>query len=98
MSQPEGDRGDGQHREVVDSSLLVAGGDATKLLQTVDQPFDDVPPPVRVLVEADASLPLLPSNHHPNAPAPQVPPDLLAAVALVSSDSVRPHALPSPPR
>src|SRR5947208_1468820 len=89
MSQPEHDGGDGEHRQVVDGPFLIAGRDPTELLQAVDQPLHDIPLPIRILVKPDPSLPFLPRNHHPNPSTAQIPPDLLAAVALVPSDPIR---------
>ena len=99
MSQPEGDGGDREHREVVDRPFLVAGGDATELLQAVNEPLHDIALPVGVLVEPDSSLTFLASNDHADPSSAEVAPDLLAAVALVTCDSIwaNPWSSVSPP-
>src|SRR5436305_1084078 len=88
MSQPEGNGGDGEHRQVVDGPLLVSSGDAAKLLQAVDESLHDIPFPVGVLVESDPALTFLAGDDHADPSPTQVPPDLLAAVALVAYHAI----------
>jgi hypothetical protein len=49
--QPKDDRGLDDHRPLVDGALLVAGGQASPLLELVDAALDHVAPPVGGLVE-----------------------------------------------
>src|SRR6516165_10867413 len=85
MSQPEHDGGKGQHRQIVDRPLLIPGRDTSELLQAPHQPFDHVPLLVCRLVETtSAPLQFLSRNDAANAAPAQVPPNLPAAVALVS--------------
>src|SRR5579859_5767643 len=95
MSQPESNGGDGEHRQVVDGPFLIVGRYAPELLEAVDQPFDDIALPIGGLIEPDSPLSLLPSNDHANAAAPQISPDLLAAVTLVTGHSVGSNSGPS---
>ena len=39
-SDPQEDDGEGEHAEVVDGALLVAGGHAAVLLEAVDRPLE----------------------------------------------------------
>src|SRR4051794_26419010 len=48
---PEKDCSDGDHGEIVGGTLLVSCGDASKVLQPVDQALDDVALPVCLAVE-----------------------------------------------
>src|SRR5947209_9831856 len=97
MSEPEHDGSNGEHRQVVDRAFLVAGRDAPELLQTVDQPLYDIPLAIGSLIEPDAPFSFLPSNHDANPSATQLPPDLPAAVALVSRYPIRSRPWPSSP-
>ena len=67
MLQPEHDGGHGEHRQVVDGPLLVAGGNPAELLEPVHQAFDHIPLPVGSPVELDPSLSRLSGNYDPDA-------------------------------
>src|SRR5215203_265982 len=82
--EPKHDGGNRDHGQVFGGQLLIARGDATELLEAVDQPFHHVTVAIGRFVEVPSSpLVLLASNHYPDAPLAQIPPDLLAAIALV---------------
>src|SRR5215204_3353682 len=49
--EPEQDRGQREHPQVVGGPLLVAGGDPAPLLEPVDQPLDHVALPVGLPIE-----------------------------------------------
>jgi hypothetical protein len=91
MSQPEGDRSDGEHRQIVDGPLLIAGGNAPELLEAVDESLDDVPPSVGGLVEPHPSLAFLARDHDPDPPSMQIPPDPAPTVALVPGNPIGSH-------
>lgn len=82
--QPQHDRSDGQHRQVVLGQLLVTSCDAPVLLQAVDTALDQIAPFVRCAVEPSAVLLVTPSRDRMSDPfASTIGPDLLAAIALV---------------
>ena len=61
---------DGQHPKVVYGAFLIGGGNASELVQPIDQPLHNVPLPIASLVEAPSSLlPLLASD---TAPIPRL--------------------------
>src|SRR6266487_1672300 len=95
--QPQHDRGDRDHRQIVHLTLLVAGRDPAELLEPIDRPLHPVTLPVRGLVEAAlAGLVGLARDHRPDPTAPQLPPDARVAVALVTGHRVRPDPRPAP--
>src|SRR6266487_4641290 len=97
--QPQHDRGDRDHRQIVHLTLLVAGRDPAELLEPIDRPLHPVTLPVRGLVEAAlAGLVGLGRDHRPDPTAPQIPPDARVAVALVTGHRVRPDPRPAPDR
>src|SRR6187549_3764003 len=92
-SEPEQAHADGEHGEVVDAALFVAGGDTPELLEPVDQPLDAVAFSVGLAVERRvARLVALGRDHRPNAAAPDPPSGGGAAVALVAGHPAGPQA------
>lgn len=83
---------------VVRGPFLVAGGDATTLLELVEQPLHPVPLAIRRLVEARrAPLVLLARNHRPDATPPQRGPHGGAAVPFVADQPPGTQPGSSPP-
>jgi hypothetical protein len=91
--EPEYDGGDREHRQVVGGSLFVARRDTAELFEAVNEAFDPVPFSVGASVERSA-CPLVRSvgDHDADAPATQIFPHLVGAVALVADESSWPYA------
>src|SRR5260370_15409299 len=81
---------------VVGGPFFIADGDASTLLETVDEPFDPVALAVGRAVEArGAPLVYLARDHRADAPPSQRLPDRLAAVALVAHQAPWADARPT---
>src|SRR3954453_14803084 len=94
---PEKNRSDGDHSEIVGGTLFISCGDASKALQPVDQALDDVALAVCLAVEVGlAALVGFGRDHRRDAALAQSEPDAPAAVGLVTSQLGRPQARPSP--
>ena len=94
--EPEEDGSDGEHAQIMNGALLIAGSDAAKAFQPVHETLQQVSLTIRYLVNAGPPLPFLSRNDDPDAAPPQVPPNLLTAVAFVSCDPIRTNPRPSP--
>src|SRR5689334_9590301 len=99
--KPESDHADGDHGEIVDGALFVAGGDAAELLEAIDQPLDEVAPPIRLTVEARlAALVALGRNDRCDPAAADPAARCRAAVAFVARHTARaqPRSTATPAR
>lgn len=47
----EENRSNGDHRREIGGSFFIASGNATKLFETIDEPFNDIPLSVLLFVE-----------------------------------------------
>ena len=91
--QPELNRRDREHGEIVDRTFLIARGDATRLFQPIDQAFHAVAGAVDRAVKAPrSSLVPFPRDGVPNMAPPQVLPNGPATLALVAHDAAWPAA------
>jgi hypothetical protein len=87
--QPDQDRGDGHHRQVVDRQLLVARRHAAVLLEPIDASLNLVALAVELAVEVPLSwLVRLGRDNGLDAPAPRRLARFATAIALVADDLV----------
>lgn len=76
---------------VVDAELLIARGESTVLLDSIDESIHAIALSTDLLVEGTASsLILFAWNGHRDAVTPKVPPHRPAAIAFLSAQSPRP--------
>lgn len=81
---------------VVGGALLVAGGNATVLLEAVDEPLDAVSLAVTRAVKGSASsFRTQARDRHPNPTAMKVGSTIPAGVALVADDTIGPNPGPA---
>jgi hypothetical protein len=91
--QPELNRRDREHGQIVDRTFLIARGDATRLFQPIDQAFHAVAGAIDRAVKATrSSLVPFPRDGVPNMSTPQVLPNGPATIALVANDASWPAA------
>ncbi len=97
MLQPEHDRSDVEHGEVVAGALLISGGDAAELLQAVEEPLYPIARPIGLSIKAStAALVALGGDHRPDAARAQVSARGLARKRLVARHPPRPQAWTAP--
>jgi hypothetical protein len=88
--QPEYDRGQVQHRQIVSSPFLIARGNASELFETIDQTLDFIPLPVEAVVKrAGAMLPAFAGNREADPMPPQVLSNRPAALGLIADEPLR---------
>lgn len=63
MAEPEADRRDVDEAEEAFGGLVIAGGDASGVLQLVEAPLDQVAPPIELAVDGDVQLSALPHRY-----------------------------------
>ena len=97
-SQPKNNTGSGEHPEVVNGSLLVAGSDAPEALQLVHEPLRQMPPSIGGRVEPGSPLPLLSRDYSSDATSAEIASELSAAVSLASSYPIGTNPWPSSAR
>jgi Domain of unknown function (DU1801) len=93
-SEPKTYRCQDDAREIVGSSLLVTGGNPAEVLQPIDEPLDAIALLARFLVKRGPPLAGWAGNDSSDAPLAQGVSDALAAVALVSRNTLGPHMWP----
>lgn len=90
---PEKDRGQGEHRQVTGRELVVPGGNASILFQSVEQALHPVALAVGLPVERPAmALVRATRNGGADAPLPQEAAHRAVAVAFVADNALRPTA------
>lgn len=97
--QPEQNRGDREHGEVVLGAFLIARGDPPELLEAVDQPLDAITQAVdRAIEYSGAALVAFAWDGVANVPPPQVGADLVTTVAFITDHPLGSLAWPSTSR
>jgi hypothetical protein len=96
--KPEQNGGDRQHGFIVGSSLFIAGGNPTKVLQAVNQPLNPIPLTIDLFVKRTTTMFIDPArNRVTNPSSAQEPTKLIAALAFVSHHTLWTAARTTPP-
>src|SRR5512135_189498 len=89
--EPEKNRPDHDHCQIVDSALLVTAGDPAKLFQSVDQALHPIPQAIGFAIkEGIARLALFTGDHRLNATPTQVAAHRTTGISLVARQAARP--------